>query len=153
MPEYATKVYVVEIPGQVPECGNFRYHPFDSARGCCPYAPESPVHGDVQWVAVDNTEDPEEAVRLAKGYPRARVRQFQVYRTITERDTLTPKTNVLVPDAPLVDMVCQDHPEVKMRWMPDGRVNCPIVCNICHKPLVTQETLAAMNNPIDLSEI
>lgn len=148
--EINTRVYVVETPGKCVQCGNLPYHRYDTVKSCCIYSPDSPVHGDPEWVSVHTTEDHTDAVHVAKEYPRARVRQFWVARQVTQRDTLKPTVDVIIPEASLVDMTCMDHPEVKLRWLPDG--DMPAACSICHKPLVTQAVVDAMANPIDLSE-
>lgn len=110
------------------------------------------------WPTIHTTEDHHEAIRVAKEesgkrgpVAHVRVRQFWLARTITVRDTLTKaKPNVIIPDAQLTMMTCMDHPEVTLRWMPDG-LNPP-ECSICHKPLVTQALVDSMSNPVDLSE-
>lgn len=153
MAELNVRVYVVEVPGKSALHGNLPFHPFDTSKGCCIYAAESAIHDmyNASWVGVHTTEDHTEAIKVAKEYPRARVKQFWLARTITVRDTLSKSPpNAIIPDASMIDLTCMDHPEVKLRWMPDG--NHPPTCGICHKHLVTQDLIDAMANPVDLSE-
>lgn len=139
--ELNTRIYVVEVPGKCAQCGDLPYHNYDTVKGCCRYDAESPVHGEVQWVSVHTTEDHNDAIHVAKEYPRARVRQFWVARQTIQRDTLSK--DIIIPEVPLTDMVCMDHRDITLRWLPDGTT--PPSCSTCHKPLVTQALADAVD--------
>lgn len=142
--ELNTRIYVVEVPGKCAQCGNLPYHSYDSVRGCCIYSSDSPVHdmANASWVSVYTTEDHTDAVSTAKEYPRARVRQFWVAKTIQQRDTLKPN-DVIVPDAPLLDYTCKDHNTQH------ARATSAPTCPECSKAMWLDTDLNATLDPID----
>lgn len=147
MAELNVRVFVVEVPGTCAQCGNLPYHTYDTVKACCMYDAESPVHGEPNWVSVHTTESHTEAVKVAKDYKRARVRQFWLARTIPQRDTMTHKANVIIPDAPLNDWTCLDHEDQHARAIQ------PPPCPICHKAMMADANIEAMANPVDLEDI
>lgn len=86
---------------------------------------------DVEWWSRGTHNTPEEAGRhamderqhIGKDIVGVRVRQFWVQSVIPQLVAKAKATNVIVPEAPLVEFVCMDHPTERARAT--SAVKCP----------------------------
>jgi hypothetical protein len=96
---------------------------------------------DLNWVSRGSYDTPEEAARRAtdekqhigKDIVGVRIRQFWVQSFLTQAQAKARAQNVIIPDAPLVDYVCMDHPEEHARATSTPR------CPVCRSPMVTKD--------------
>lgn len=99
------------------------------------------VPKDDGWVYVHETDDAEDAVKVAKTYPRARVRQLPVQYQPARKDFPKDNGRPTPNEGELVLHQCIDHPHNEVKAYKGGQVP---TCPDCGKNMMPHETVKAL---------